>query len=297
MHRPLLLLLATGCLLAININLAKAAHDAGAAALTIALVSTGGGGLVLLGLAFKNKVIFNVEPKRLVFYAIAGAVSYALPNLLIFAAAGRVGPAFAAMMHAFVPSLTYIVAIFWSMDHFAPRRGFGLLLGLMGAATIIVARLGFSTQQETAAILLVLIAPLSTAFGNVIRSRFWPKGAQPLDIAPGMLLFAAFELCLVLPFQLQAITPLSASALQILAIQVVVSAAFYLFYFRLQHVAGPVYLSQIGYVGTLVAVPISLLLFAEKVTLPMLVGVALVVCGIFLVRPSSSATVRDIQKT
>ena len=35
-----------------------------------------------------------------------------------------------------------------------------------------------------------------------------------------------------------------------LAALTAVSAAFYALYFRLQYVAGPVYLSQIGYIGT-----------------------------------------------
>ncbi len=177
------------------------------------------------------------------------------------------------------------MAIGWSLDRLTPRRAVGLVVGLVGAAGIIVARLGFSTEAEAAALMLALIAPFSIALGNVVRSRYWPAGAQPLDIAPGMLLFAAAELGLIMFARPQAATSVSSAASRILATHVVVSAVFYALYFRLQHLAGPVYLSQIGYVGTVFAMPLAVLVFGERVTSVMLASVALVIAGVFLVRP------------
>lgn len=287
MRHPVPILVAVGLLLAVNISLAKAAHDAGASALLIAFVSTGGAGAMLLALALATGHRFALAPRRLLFYVVAGGVSYALPNLLVFAAAGRVGPAFAAMLHALVPGLTYLVAIGWGLERLFLRRALGLLLGLAGAVGIIVARLGFNTESEAAALLLALVAPVSIALGNVFRSRYWPSGAGPLDIAPGMLLMAAAELSLLLLAQPNA-RAVPAEALSILASQVAVSALFYALYFRLQHIAGPVYLSQIGYIATAFALPIAVIVFGDRVPAGMLAGAALVVVGIVLVRPMST---------
>lgn len=108
-----------------------------------------------------------------------------------------------------------------------------------------------------------------------------------------MLLLAAAELGLILFAQPDAVAATSWPAARILAIQVVVSAVFYALYFRLQHLAGPVYLSQIGYVGTAFALPIAVLVFGDRVTPAMIAGVALVILGVFLVRPATNAKAKQ----
>lgn len=291
MHRPIVLLLLTGLLLAVNINLAKAAADAGISPLLTAFIATVGAGGVLLVVAILIGRAPVLRPRRLLFYAVAGGVSYALPNALVFVAADRVGAAYASILHALVPSLTYLFAIGWGLDRLSGRRAFGVLLGLIGAMVVVGARRGFSTPEETTWLLLGLIAPVSIAFGNVLRSRFWPQGAEPLDLAPGMLLFAGLQIGIVLT----ALSPTSIGAGWVgagglLALQVVVSSLFYALYFRLQHVAGPVYLSQIGYVGTAFGLPIAILAFGDRVTPQMLVGGVLVVGGVLLTRPVRTLT-------
>ncbi len=62
----------------------------------------------------------------------------------------------------------------------------------------------------------------------------------------------------------------------------------YVLYFQLQRVAGPVYLSQIGYVAAGFGVAIAVAVFAETVTLAMLAGLALIAGGVFLVTPRRS---------
>lgn len=286
MRQPALILVVVGLLLAVNINLAKAAHDAGASALLIALVTTGGAGLALLARAVWSKSRIAITPGLVLFYAVAGGISYALPNLVVFAAAGQIGPAFAAMLHALVPGLTYLVALGWGLDKLQPRRALGLVAGFCGAAVVVFARLGFSTDAEAAALLLALAAPVCIALGNVVRSRYWPRGAEPLDIAPGLLLFAAAELALLGVSRIGDLSAPSGDAAWILTAQAAISSVFYALYFRLQHIAGPVYLSQIGYVATAFALPIAVVVFGDKITPAMFAGVALIFVGVFLVRPA-----------
>ena len=59
-------------------------------------------------------------------------------------------------------------------------------------------------------------------------------------------------------------------------------------YFRLQHVAGPVYLSQIGSVGAAVGLPVAVTLFGETLPYGFALAVALIVAGaiLFQMRPS-----------
>lgn len=286
MRYPVVLLLLVGCLLAVSINVAKAASAAGASPLLTAFAATAGAGLVLLARATLAREAISLKPARLAFYMGAGALSYALPNALVFAAASHVGSGYAAILHAFVPGLTYLVALGWGLDRLSGLRALGVVLGLVGALIVIVARLGFSHPGQTVWIVLALAAPVSIALGNVVRSRFWPAGASPGALAPALLLAAGLQLGGALLMQPVAASPPAGSG-GLLLLQVLVSSLFYHLYFRLQHLAGPVYLSQIGYVAAGFGLPLAAIFFAERITSPMLGGVAFVVLGVLLVKPAS----------
>ncbi|WP_431461012.1 EamA family transporter, partial [Klebsiella pneumoniae] len=64
--------------------------------------------------------------------------------------------------------------------------------------------------------------------------------------------------------------------------QVVIGAAMFAFYFRLQAVGGPVYLSQIGYVGAAIALISGTLFLGEHYQLLTWAGAAIIVVGVFI---------------
>jgi drug/metabolite transporter (DMT)-like permease len=284
MRNPLVLLLLVGGLLAANITLVKAAAGGGASPIMAALVSTAGAGLLLLAVS----TLTNGRPApvrgRLTFFVVAGGVSYAFPNALVFVAADRVGPAYAAILYTFVPGITYLVALLWRIETWAARRVAGLVVGLVGAVLIVTSRFELATAAETFWLLAALAAPVSVAVGNVVRSRYWPAGASPLDIAPGLLLAAGGLLSLLLAASPAARGSGGAPGLTIAILAV--STLFYALYFRLQHVAGAVYLSQIGYVAAGAGLVLGHYFFDEPVNAAMLAGLGLVVLGVLLVRPA-----------
>jgi drug/metabolite transporter (DMT)-like permease len=57
----------------------------------------------------------------------------------------------------------------------------------------------------------------------------------------------------------------------------------YAFFFRLQQIGGPVYLSQISYVNTGVGVAFAVLLFGERLSIWIWLAVALVFAGVAIV--------------
>jgi drug/metabolite transporter (DMT)-like permease len=66
-------------------------------------------------------------------------------------------------------------------------------------------------------------------------------------------------------------------------LQAAATAVTYLLYFRLQQVAGPVYLSQIGYVMTAVGLATGTLLFGERYSPWVWTGAGVIVVGVALV--------------
>jgi drug/metabolite transporter (DMT)-like permease len=288
-RHPFARLLMVGGLLATVLLAVRAAVDAGLSPLGAALASTVGAGGVLLLRVRSSGAGVPVRPGELAFYVVAGGFSYALPNLLVFGAAGRIGAGYAALLHAFVPALTYALALLVRQDAWSSRRGGGLLLALAGAATVVLGRFAVAMPIETGWIVLAAAAPVSIAIGNVLRSRFWPFGARPDAVAAALLLAAGVQLAVFGAATGFATPRLSATQLPWAVTLAGLSAVYYALYFRLQQQAGPVYLSQIGYVAAGFGVPLGALLFAERLTPAVLIGAALDVAGVLLVRPGDAS--------
>ncbi len=190
----LVLLVAVGFLLAVNVNLAKAGQVAGVSPVVLAFWMNAGAGLVLLGTAFALKQPLSLSGPYLLSYFVTGAVSFAFPNALNFAVAGKVGPAYGSIVFALSPLITYLIALAIRLERFSGPRALGLAVGLAGTAVVVLARLDFSTPAERLWIVLALAIPVAVASGNVLRTVLWPKGASPLALAPGTLLASALLL-------------------------------------------------------------------------------------------------------
>ena len=74
---------------------------------------------------------------------------------------------------------------------------------------------------------------------------------------------------------------LSGMPLLVLA-QIASASAMFVFFFRLQAVGGPVYLSQIGYVGAAVGLIAGTLVLGERYQLLTWVGAAIITVGVFM---------------
>jgi drug/metabolite transporter (DMT)-like permease len=80
---------------------------------------------------------------------------------------------------------------------------------------------------------------------------------------------------------------LSGMPLLVLA-QVASASAMFVFFFRLQAVGGPVYLSQIGYVGAAVGLISGTLVLGERYQLLTWLGAAIVTVGIVMTTMAQS---------
>ncbi|HEX2509119.1 MAG TPA: DMT family transporter [Microvirga sp.] len=282
---PITLLVAVGFLLAVNVNLAKAGTVAGASALTLAFWLHFGAGLALLAAAWATGERISVERPYLENYLASGIASFAFPGVLGFVVAERVGPAYGSVIYAFSPLITYSLAVAVGLDRLALGRAVGLAIGLAGTGLVVASRFGLSAGSEGTWVLLALLVPASVAFGNVLRTKLWPPGAAGLALAPGSLITAGL---LLAPFWLsqgadEPLPSFSTPAGRIILAQMAVATVYYALFYRLQKVAGPVFLSQIGYVATGFGVAIAVRIFGDAVSLGMLAGIVLIVAGVLLV--------------
>jgi drug/metabolite transporter (DMT)-like permease len=278
-----LLLLSTGALLGLTTVVAGLASGLGWPPIAFLFWSALGGGLILAMLAAVAGERLTPSPALLRYGLQAGLLSFALPNILSFAAIPHVGAGFVALCLAFPPLLTYGLALALGMDRLSVQGLAGMALGLGGALLFAVSRL---TGADGGGLWtgLALAAPLSVAAGNIYRSAAWPDHASPRLLAPIMVLTAtaligAYAVASGIP--LLAVPPASTAGL--LPMQAAIIAATYALFFVLQKRSGPVGLSQIGWIGAITGKGLAVALLGERFPPILALAIPLILAGIVLV--------------
>lgn len=280
MNRPLLLLVGVGLMLGLNFPIGKLAMAAGVApAVWAAVISLGAGAILAIIIRITETPELRPSPK-LQFSLISGFVSYVMPNFLTFLVIPKIGSGLAAIMFALSPVVTALLSLVLRVR---PPKSLGLLgigLGLIGALVII---LGHNNNLEFARaswVFVALLIPIFLGVGNVYRTKYWPQGASPLTLASLTNLAAVPFLIAIALLQ----TPFSFAPLaqipELILLQLAVSTTMFLMFFRLQHIGGPTYLSQIGYVAAAVGIIIGVTYFHETYPLLVWVGAGIILIGI-----------------
>ena len=281
MNRPLVLLLVTGLAFGCNFPLGKIAVAAGVnPALWAAVICLGAG--LAVGVAarlFENR---DEVPGLLRYAAISALLSNVASLALTFAAIPHIGSGIAAILVATSPVTTAILSLAFRVRPPSALGLLGIIVGLTGAVTIILARNAGFHAEQTRWLLLAALIPVFLGAGNVYRTLAWPRGAGPMRLA------ATINLTAVLPLLALAwatgglnLTPL-ANIPWIVAGQLVGATIMYLTFLRLQAVGGPTYLSQIGYVAAVVGVGVGVSFLGERYPPMVWVGIAVVAVGIGL---------------
>jgi drug/metabolite transporter (DMT)-like permease len=284
--RPVLalsLLFAIGTLLGLASNLVKLAGNAGWQPLAYLLWSLLGGGLLLLLFAWQRGERPGMSAAQQRYYLASGLLSIAVPNALLFSSIGHVGAGFASMCLAFPPLITYLLALALRMEGLSRVRMLGICIGLVGTLVLALGKL-HSGDSPPLWVLAALCVPLFLALGNIYRARYWPQGASPLSLAPGMLLGGALLLMasalLGVDFSPRLDSPM---AVGLVLLQMLIFAGAYALFFILQDLAGTVFLSQIGSVAAIVGAAIAVGLLGEQGSLSMLLAALCIVGGVLLV--------------
>ncbi len=281
---PLALLVATGGLIGVIFPVTKLAQATGIAPLPWALSMMAGAGLILMVLTRAQGVPLPWNGRHLRYYAVSGLLSMALPNMVVFLVMPRLGAGLTAVVYTLPPILTLLMATAVGVERPDRRRVIGIGVGLLGALLIVGPRGSLPSPDLAGWMALAFLAPASVAAGNVYRTRAWPPGARPIALAAGTMAGGAAWVAVAL-LATGGLGDLAGLALVpgLALLQIAVTALTYVLYFRLQVVAGPVYLSQIGYVATAVGLGSGALAFGETYSSWVWGGAAVIVAGVLLV--------------
>jgi len=277
------LLLAVGTLLATSVVLAKAGAQAGWPPLALLQWALLGAPLLQLLLHGTWRNLKTLD-RSAIGYMILSGILFAVPNALAFGAAGEVGAGFVAFCFAFPLMITYLLALALRMEPFQALKFTGVALGLIGAV-LLAASKATAPGGLTPWAIAALSAPVIIAVANIYRTRYWPKGVTPVLLSTGMMVGGFLTMLVInrgagLPLAPDTWNSTSAG---LLAAQIVLFAALYDLYFRLQKLAGPVYLSQIGSVAAVSGAALAFGAFGEVPSPAHFAAFAAVGAGIYLV--------------
>lgn len=280
---PAALLMIVGALLGFNFPLGKMAGVAGVPPmLWAATISTGAA--VTLGLAlWPRRRPVPLDARHLRYFGVTALVSYALPNALVFAAIPHLGSAYTAILFTLSPMLTVVLSLAARLRSPKWLELAGIGIGFAGAVLVASARGEVDRSVDWIWIAIGALVPLSLALGNVYRTLDMPRDADQLWLAVGSNCVSAFLL-----IGLSGMSGNLASAAILLTIpgivltQVAASAGMFALFFRLQLVAGPVTLSQIGTVAAAVGVVTGTLGFGERYPAIVWIGIGIIATGISL---------------
>jgi drug/metabolite transporter (DMT)-like permease len=284
------LLLITGTLLGLSLPFGKLSAAAGVAPVMWAFVISFGAGAVLLAALLVRGEARRPDAPKLRYFAITAAISYAFPNLLIMSAIPHLGAGFTGIMFTLSPVITLTLSVLFGMRRPSALGIAGIAVGFAGALIVSLTRGEAGRPAEAIWIVIGLAIPFSLACGNIYRTLDWPKEAGPIELAAGSHLASAAMLViisLVLNGNVP-LAPLAGVPLLTLA-QAAAAATMFAFFFRLQAVGGPVYLSQIGYVAAALGLVAGTVFLGERYQLATWAGAAVIMAGVAMTTRAQAA--------
>jgi drug/metabolite transporter (DMT)-like permease len=283
------LLVVTGGLLGLTLPFGKLATAAGVPAMVWAFViSLGAGGVLLCALLLRRQSI-RLTPHKLRYFFTTAAVSYAAPNLLMFSAIPRLGAGYTGIMFTLSPVITLVFSILLRVRRLNMVGIVGIAVGFVGAVMVAVTRGEAGQPAELFWVAMGLLIPVSLAAGNIYRTVDWPEGTGPIELAVGSHLASAAMLLIgILTLQGGSALSLLGAVPLVVVAQVASASAMFAFFFRLQAVGGPVYLSQIGYVAAAIGLFSGTIFLGEHYQLLTWAGAVIITAGVFITTKAQS---------
>ena len=289
------LILVCGIAWSLVFSLAKIAGESVHHSLGLAFWTGLGGGLMLLGLSACRRKHLPLDLRSLGFYVIGSVFVTALPTVLIFEIAPRIGPGKLAITVALAPLMTYGGAIVAGIDRGTALRLAGLGLGF-GAILLIM--LPAAVDDGAVALIWLLIAlciPVTYATGNLLLALRGPRGVDAFALVGAFQLVGA---AILLPITLLTGTfaapggSWDASQWAVLAMIVLSSLGLSLFLYVLQR-TGPVFAAQANYIITIFGVIWGIVLFDESHSPWVWASLVILLSGIALVQERAMAGPRN----
>jgi drug/metabolite transporter (DMT)-like permease len=282
---PAALLLLLGCNWGFTFSLAKIGAEGGVPPIGYALWQAAGASAILFAISWARGHWPAITPRHLRYYAVSGVVGIAIPNVNIITVVGHLPVGVVTILVTLAPLVTWVLARISGQEPANRRRAIGTLVGFCGALLIVLPRASLPSPDMAGWVLVGLITPTFYAIANVYVARARPPGAHSLTLAAMMngavaLILAPLAVATGSFYPLW--PPFLAADYAILGHMAAASLGSLVF-FEIMRMAGPVFLSQVGYIVTITGLMWGIALFGERHSAWIWAALAIVLVGLALV--------------
>ncbi|MFK7988286.1 MAG: DMT family transporter [Sandaracinaceae bacterium] len=221
--------------------------------------------------------------RRFAFVALTGT---AVPFVLVSWGEQFIDTALASILNATVPLFTLVLAHFFTADdRLTWRKGFGVLLGLLGTVLLIAPSVGEGSEVGVLGLLAVLVASLGYSVSGVY-TRIHMRGMAPM-VAPTMqflisgVLLVPLSLAVDRPWTLAAPSPTAWGGF--LALIVFGSVLAFVVYYRLLEIATASTISMCTYLIPVVGVGLGVSVLGETLPPSAYVASGAILLGVLVV--------------
>jgi drug/metabolite transporter (DMT)-like permease len=244
------------------------------------------GAAVLFPMAFARR---EAMPRSVALWAqiaVAALFANAVPYLLFAIAEQSVGSATAGIINATTPLWTVALAVAVRHQRSVTNwQGAGLAVGF-GGALLIFSPWHSASSVASAGGLECLAASVSYAASFIYMDKFLARrGMSPITLSACQLLVAAALLAVALPIAGSgAPHPSLASLAGLVILGVLGTGIAYVLNYQIITSEGATVAATVTYLLPVVAIVLGVLFLGETVTVTVLAGIALVLCGVALTR-------------
>jgi drug/metabolite transporter (DMT)-like permease len=211
-----------------------------------------------------------------------GVVNSALPFSLYGVALLAINAGLSAIFNAATPLWAAAIAALWLHERLGPTRVLGLFVGLIGVAGLAWNKAGFTANEHgvsaAVAIGACLLATAAYGYGGNFTKKHL-SGVPPLALATGSQLAAAAVLAVPAWLQRPAAPPSTSAWIALALLSILCTGVAYILYFRLIARTGPTNAATVTFLIPAFAALFGWLFLGEAVTLPMLIGGAVILAG------------------
>lgn len=231
-------------------------------------------------------------------FAVMGILANVIPFSLLMIGETLATSALAAIFNGFVPIVTAVTAHLVIPDEkMNLRSSIALLTGFGGILLIFLPTLSEGLSGNDTLLGMLAFTGMSIGYGvSVVYSRTQLRG-YPAYVGPTAQLLSAslFLIPIALAFEFDALVmPDLESTVALVWLAVVATALAYVVYYRLVDIAGATFVSLVTFLLPPLGVLFGVLLLDEAVGLGSIIGCALILVGVGLVRkkPQTESSVR-----
>jgi len=261
---------------------------------TIAFLRTFFGAIPVVGLCLFQKIKIEAFSKDWYWFAAIGMVNLVIPFFLIAYGVQKVQSNLAAILMAITPlSATVLAHFFTDNEKINLKKILGVLVGFSGIVFLFSDNILINESNFTSA-LLILIGSTFYVVGGLLTIKISNKRNE--NVTASILIWATLFLIPLTIFIEKPwnLNPSIDSTISLVYLGVVATGLAWLLRFRILKTNGLVFQAQVAYLIPIFGIILGYIFLKELITPKVLVAVAAVIIGIYLVKKSNSKKITSV---